>query len=559
MCGIWLYLYKKGKKSLAEYELYDAFMRIEKRGPERSILLKQSNYNLYIGFHRLSIMDPSIRGDQPFVIETSNTIIYTICNGEIYNFKELSRKYELNVHSRSDCEILPYLYQKIGINILAKELIGEFAFCICEIDKTTEEVKISICRDQAGIRPLFIAGNDNEIIITSELKGNPFIYNNQSNTKHIKQFPPRHCLQISSFDEILFDNTFYKAIEYRNITTLPITIYDMNDAKKMIKNTLIEAVRCRMITDRPLGCLLSGGLDSSLVASIASNFCKEHGTKLRTFSIGMDGSTDKYYAELVAKYIDSIHTHIELPEEQWLNTINEVVKVTETFDITTIRASTGQYLISKWISEHTDIKVVLIGDGSDELCAGYMYFHKAPSAEDLHYENIRLVSDIHMYDVLRADRGISSNGLEARVPFLDYRFIELYLSIDPNLRMPTKKLEKWLLREAFSGENYLPEECRLRPKEAFSDGVSSKERSWYSILQDYINKNITESELKDAQKYYNHCIPPSKEALYFRKQFEYNFGKNENIARLIPYFWLPKWVGQINEPSARILDVYNHI
>ena len=505
MCGIWLYLHKKGKKSLSDVQIYNAFMQIDKRGPERSILLKQSNYDLYIGFHRLSIMDPSVRGDQPFVVESDDTIIYTICNGEIYNFKELCKKYELNVQSGSDCEIFPYLYQKIGIDTLAKELIGEFSFCICEINKKTQEVKLSICRDQAGIRPLFITGDENEVVITSELKGTPFMMSYmppqsrehdepieiaKKSTKPVRQFLPRHFLQISSNDKILFDKSFGKAVCYRDISKIPITIYNLEYAKRLIRETFIEAVRCRMVADRPLGCLLSGGLDSSLVASIASRFCKEHGTKLHTFSIGMAGSTDKYYAKLVSEFIDSIHTHIELPEEEWLKAIKEVVRITETFDITTVRASTGQYLISKWIAEHTDIKVVLIGDGSDELCAGYMYFHKAPSPEELHLENIRLVSDIHMYDVLRADRGVSSNGLEARVPFLDHRFIELYLSIDPKLRMPTNGLEKWLLREAFAGGEYLPEEVRLRKKEAFSDGVSSKERSWYTVLQEYIDKNI---------------------------------------------------------------------
>ncbi len=551
MCGIWLYLHKPNKRSLTYCQMYDAFMQTDIRGPDRSLFLKQSNYGVYIGFHRLSIMDLSTKGDQPFVFEDDSHIVYAICNGEIYNFKNLCYKYEIYPESGSDCEIFTYLYERIGIDGLVKELLGEFAFCICDINKSTSEVKLFIGRDQAGIRPIFVTGNDDEIVLTSELKGSPFL----EQGLHVQQFPPRHYLQICSTDEKLYDPSLSKSIKFRDFDSIQTSIYDLEEAKKLIRETLIESVRSRMVSDRPLGCLLSGGLDSSLVASIASDFCKENGQLLNTFSIGMEGSTDEYYAKLVAKHIGSKHTHVVLPESDWLNAIKKIINIIESYDITSVRASTGQYLICKWIAEHTNIKVLLIGDGSDELCAGYMYFHKAPNARAVHDENLRLVNDIHMYDVLRADRGISSNGLEGRVPFLDNRFIELYLSIDPELRKPNMGLEKWLLREAFTGR-YLPEEVRLRPKEAFSDGVSSIKRSWYSILQEYINNAITDKELETAQLKYDHCKPPSKEALYFRIMFEERFGSSSVTAKVIPYFWLPKWVGVINEPSARILEVY---
>ena len=555
MCGIWIYLHKLTiQPSLTYDEMYNAFMKIEARGPDKSVLLKQSKYGLYIGFHRLCIMDTTSKGDQPFVLETEKKNIYVICNGEIYNFKELCEKYNIILNSGSDCEVLIHLYQLIGIDVMIKELIGEFAFCICEIDNFTHIVKLIIGRDQSGIRPLFITGNDDELVITSELKGSPFL---DSTNYNIIQFPPRHYLEINNNDDKIFDPSFSKLVKYRDFRNIERTIYDLELAKTKIRQTFIETVKCRMISDRPLGCLLSGGLDSSLVASIASIFCKEKGMILKTFSIGMAGSTDEYYAKLVAKHIGSNHTHIELPEKTWLDAIQKVVEVIESYDITTVRASTGQYLVSKWISENTDIKVLLIGDGSDELCSGYMYFHKAPDPELMHLENIRLIEDIHFYDVLRADRGISANGLEARVPFLDHRFIELYLSIDPILRMPaTKGLEKWFLRESFSENDYLPIEVLLRPKEAFSDGCSSSKRSWYSIIQEYINNKISDEELNESKKKYIHCIPPSKESLYFRKVFESYFGIFEETAKVIPYLWLPKWVGNISEPSARVLDVY---
>jgi asparagine synthase (glutamine-hydrolysing) len=339
--------------------------------------------------------------------------------------------------------------------------------------------------------------------------------------------------------------------------------------KTKIRETFIESVRSKLFSDRPLGCLLSGGLDSSLVASIASRFLKERGQKLKTFSIGLEDSTDEYYARLVAKHIDSEHTHIKLEQDDFINALKDVIYVTETYDITTVRASTGQYLVSKWISKNTDIKVLLIGDGSDELAAGYMYFHKAPTPMELHQENVRLLKDIHFYDVLRADRGIAENGIEARVPFLDHRFVDLYLSIDPKLRHPASykeykeykntSLEKWLLREAFNVDDFLPSEVLFRKKEAFSDGVSSMKKSWYQIVQEFANEKYSDEYLESEKERIGFNKPPSKEALYFRKIWEEYFGTYETspqTAEVIPYFWLPKWCGDIKEPSARVLQVY---
>lgn len=249
-----------------------------------------------------------------------------------------------------------------------------------------------------------------------------------------------------------------------------------------------------------------------------------------------------------------------MQEEDFLKAVKEVIKVTETFDITTIRATTGNYLIGKWVNENTDVKVLLIGDGSDELCSGYMYFHKAPNPMDSHFENLRLIQDIHFYDVLRADRGLASNGLEARVPFLDKTFIRLILQTNPDFRIPTQTLkgfvmEKALLRDSFSGTGLLPDEVLYRPKEAFSDGVSSKKKSWFMILQEDCEKRFSDEELEKAKAEIDYLPPLSKEALYYRRQFQEFYGKGE-VQRVVPYYWLPKWCGVVTDPSARVLEVY---
>lgn len=551
MCGIWVYLLKQGQvPTISNGEIYDSFMKVYERGPEVSTIIKQSKFGLYIGFHRLSIMDPTTNGDQPFILECpdEDKVIYAVCNGEIYNFMNLCIKYNLDCKSGSDCELLPHLYKQIGIDQMVNELIGEFSFCICEISRSTGEVKCCIARDQAGIRPLFVTQSENEMLFSSELKGSPFL----NKDFNVNQFKPRHYATVSNIDLEL------QYTEYLNFNKITPHINSYDQATQLIQDTFIKCVECRMISDRPIGCLLSGGLDSSLVSAIAARYCERHGTQLQTFSIGMDGSTDKHYAELVSKHINSKHTHIELPEQDWLDAIEHIPQIIESYDTTTVRASTGQYLISKWISENTDIKVLLIGDGSDELCAGYLYNHKCTNSEDLHKDGLRLINDIHFFDVLRADRGIASNGLEARVPFLDTRFISLYFSINPNLRIPTNNMEKWLLRESFKLGDFLPHEVLYRRKEAFSDAVSSVRRSWYSIIQEHIESLYSNDEFRELKQTYTHCIPASKESLYFRKLFEKHFGIGKNTEKVIPYYWLPKWVDpNISEPSARVLDVYN--
>ena len=320
-----------------------------------------------------------------------------------------------------------------------------------------------------------------------------------------------------------------------------------------VRSTLENAVIGMLMADRPLGALLSGGLDSSLVVGIAAKYLRENGgKKLRTFSIGLPGGTDGPYAQRVADFCGTDHTHYELSTEEFLGAIQEVIHAIGSYDITTVRASVGQYLVVKKIAQDTDIKVLLIGDGSDELCSGYMYFHKAPTPEDSHYENCRLLKEIGFYDVLRADRGVSHHGIEARCPFLSLSFIDLYLKLDCRLRVPVDGVEKWLLRRAFEGANVIPEEVRLRAKCAFSDGVSKKEKSWFQICGENAANLFSEADLEESKSRYKHVPPHTYEALFYRKTFEEYFG---NTAHVIPHYWLPKWCGDVSEPSARVLDV----
>lgn len=590
MCGIWGLVTIDKNFIINNDNLYKLFMQIKHRGPDRSIYIDNSTYK--IGFHRLAIIDTTIQGDQPFSFSYYKTnedgdqilrTLYVICNGEIYNYKEILESDEFTesliktnykLKSQSDCEILLPLFIHYGIERMIIKLNGEFAFAIYDIE---ENITKSVCtynlymgRDRFGIRPLFYTIIDDKTIgFCSEMKGLIDIQANNVNNL-IKVFAPREWMHLSGrFGDDKFKINSNNYYQVGNVHT--VLKPDLDDVYRIIQQTFTTAVKIRLNSDRELGCLLSGGLDSSLVAAIASKCLKEQGRKLRTFSIGMKNSPDSYYAKMVADHIGSIHTNIEIPEEEWLNNLYNVIKITETFDITTIRATTGQYLISKWIRANTNIKVLLIGDGSDELTAGYLYFHKAPSPNDSHFENIRLLSDIHYFDVLRADRGVASNGLEARVPFLDYKFVDLYLSIDPILRIPTmynytdvngnnvkiSKCEKWLLRKSFEQTNLLPLEVLWRKKEAFSDGVSSQEKSWYQIIQANINNSITDDYVKaNIEKYNGFVIPHTKEALHYHQIYDKMYPNQYGIC---PYYWLPKWIANATDPSARTLEIYNQI
>lgn len=562
MCGIWFYLTKPGLLPSNLPALFTKYLANQNRGPDNSDLKILKDYGLMIGFHRLKIMDQSTKGDQPFILENEDVCIYVICNGEIYNYRTLAEKYHLDLKSSSDCEVIGHLYTKIGLPALLQELIGEFAFCIFELNKKTHEVVLNISRDPCGVRPLYYEIGTNFIMGSSTLNG--LLYETADT---VQQFPPRNYLVLnSSIFPTKFDQEL-KFIPYLRFEEIPI-LYNLENTDlvtihQKIRETLIQCVQDRIMSDRKIGALVSGGVDSSLTASILAEACRIKGITLHTFSLSMHpNSPDQIAAIKVSKHIGSSHRHILIPPHEWIQARKKVIQTINSYDVTTVRASTGQYLLAKWISENTDIKVLIIGDGADELANGYKYNLKAPDAKALHDEAIFRLNDIHYFDVLRADRCISAFGLEARVPFLDPRMIKLYLSIDPRLRMPNYPglrpgitQEKKLLREAFHTTDYLSMEILYRPKEAFSDGVSLVGESWYEIIQKDVQKmNLVMDSIYLKQEFQDHIVPTSEEEHLYRKIFRSIYGSY--VDQIVPYKWLPKWCGDITEPSARVLEVY---
>jgi len=541
------------QKEELKLEFYKSSCKIRHRGPDRTIShTLEAPVNVCGVFHRLAIMDPSTKGDQPFRYEEGSRSVYVMCNGEIYGYKKICEEEDFKLQSGSDCEVIPKLYQKYGIegmDAICKRLNSEHAFSILDVDMKSGDYKLILSSDRFGLRPLFTKTDSKGFYYSSELQGLP---NLKSLEGKVERFPPRHYGIIEKKNGILGEMKYHK---YYTVRPKKILHFDLKFCLESIQSLLEIAIIERLASDRPFGCLLSGGLDSSLVAAIASKYLKKFGKRLRTFSIGLPGGTDEIYAKMVAEFIDSDHTHILVSEEDFLKTFPLIAKIIGTIDITTIRASTGQYLVSKWISENTDIKVLLCGDQSDECFSGYIYFHKAPNPEAGHDENIRLLEDIHMYDGLRADRCMSHFGIEARFPFADHRLNDFVLRCDPALRVPTNGKEKWLLRSAFKDLKLLPDEVLWRDKCAFSDGVSSRKKSWYQIIQEHVETLFTDMELEESKIKYKHLPPITKESLYGRKLFCEEFGENETVAQTIPYFWLPKWVGDLKEPSARILEI----
>jgi len=544
MCGIWAIFSKNLGKTIINKML--AFNTIKNRGPDKTTMHIYNNYSL--GFHRLAIHDLSVLGDQPFTFIADNCVYHLIVNGEIYNYKELIKKYKMDVISNSDCEVIYHLF-KIKKNIIdtIQELEGEFAFIFIVNNIITNTVTAYVCRDRIGVRPLFYSTSlNNEFMFSSLLSGLADFSDNNDCV-----FPPGKCMILNFNDNKVNSEmvTYYDYI-YPIIKTPSNLYYE-------ITSRLIKAVHCRLDSDRAIGALLSGGLDSSLICAIATKILQVD--NLRTFSIGMTRGTDLEYADKVVKHLNTDHTEILFTKEEGLNVINDVINTTETWDITTIRASVGQYLLGQYISKNTDIKVILNGDGADEVEMGYLYFYLAPDAHAAQEESIKLVKEIHRYDGLRVDRCISNHGLEARLPYLDTNFVDYYMSIDPELKICTKtRMEKQLIRDAFNYlyPDLLPKEVMYRKKEAFSDGVSSKEKSWFELITEWIDEQMTDEEYSFLRKYDEYKMCKSKEALYYRKKFNEKFNKKFEHNDVIPKYWLPNWVETNGEPSARILNVY---
>ena len=513
MCGI-LALLQQNQNFSKALDL------LKSRGPDCTKSL--SINSLQFGFQRLKIND-LVTGMQPFDIND----IVLICNGEIYNHQQLKSKWfsDNKVYkSASDCEVIIYLYQLLGIKQTLRLLDGVFAFVL--YDKTKN--LLFACRDRIGVRPLFI-GDD--IAFSSEAKALEFL-----KYKNIYQFTP------GSYMRINLDTNISQKFKFWKLPSKPnsITHYMSFDTRQKdicnhLEILLIKAVEKRLMSNRPIGCLLSGGLDSSIIAALLS----KHQT-INTYSIGFENSPDLLAARKVAKHIKSNHHEVVITQQEALAAIPDVIYAIESYDITTVRASVPMYLLCKYIKKNSPDTVIFSGEGSDELLCGYLYFHLAPTDQSAFDESRRLISDIHLYDVLRADRSTASNGLELRVPFLDKDFVHFCMTLEGMYRKPFRNFEKFYLRRTF--QDMLPDEIAWRRKDGMSDGISRKEKPWYSIIQDFAQKkNFTEK------------LPPSfpqphtTEALYYYLEFKKHFTHTP-----MTYHWMPKW-STSNDPSGRLI------
>ena len=504
----------------------EAFDRTLSRGPDDSRVIDTGKGLL--GFHRLAIMGLTPAGMQPFELDGS----YAVCNGEIYGFEKLREELQkkgYRFQSGSDCEILLPLYREYGVGMFAM-LDAEFA-CILYDGQTGEYIA---ARDPIGIRPLYYGYDSNGVILfASEPK------NLVGLAGRIMPFPPGHYYKDGKF------------CCYRDITQVKAVCRDdLETVCGQIREKLIAGVEKRLVADAKVGFLLSGGLDSSLVCAIAA---RKSAAPIKTFAIGMsEDAIDLKYARQVADYLGSDHREVCMTPRQVIGSLEEVIRILGTFDITTIRASMGMYLVCKAIHQQTDIRVLLTGEISDELF-GYKYTDFAPSAQAFQEEAAKRLRELHMYDVLRADRCISVNSLEARVPFGDLDFVEYVMSIDPQMKLNRYGKGKYLLRHAFEGRDYLPPEILWREKAAFSDAVG---HSMVDYLKEYAEGQYTQEEFEEKRRAYTHAQPFTKESLLYREIFEkYYPGQSGMIAD----FWMPNrsWEGcDVDDPSARVLANY---
>ena len=428
------------------------------------------------------------------------------------------------------------------------ELDGVYAFCI--FDLRGREPYYIMARDPHGVRSLYYGVDIDETYISSELKSIP----RDMHSRTIN-FPAGHY----SLNGIVHKNKNVWCEEYYQMSEIETKFPYVENYKTDIetqlslKNLFEKAVEKRLMSDRPIGCLLSGGLDSSLVSALVAKKLAPH--RIHTFSIGMEGATDLKYAKMVADHINSIHHEVIVSKEDMINAIPEVIYHIESWDETTVLASTPMYLLCKYIRENTDIKVVYTGEGADELSGSYMYFHNAPSLKEFQNETCRLVKDLQYFDVLRCEKCIAAHGLEGRVPFLDADFVCFYNSLHPVFKCPKynerdgRPVEKYMLRHIFD-DGLLPREVLWRVKEAFSNGCSSIENDWHAM----VNKHCEGMEFGDdvLKSGTEDLHPHSKKGAYFRETYMMDFGK----INLIPYYWVPKWSGDTKDSSARTLNVY---
>ena len=544
MCGIFGILLKNSYEIQNDYKdkhnIKKHFEYGKKRGPEYSSI-ENINEQIIWGFHRLCINGLDEVSNQP--IKTKSCTM--MCNGEIYNYKDLIENFNLDVKTNSDCEVIVKLYEIIGPNFV-NLLDGVFSFLIYDHSRD----QLIVGRDPYGVRPLYICHYQNENVgFSSDLM--PLLFD--SNIVNIKQYEAgTYSVYNYKGDKYVMtlQERYFFNISYVNEYKKPVEFYMFHIVQKLKQSVNKRVDNC----ERDIASLLSGGLDSSIISAlVCKKYYEKTGNKLKTYSIGLDGAVDLKYSDMVAQHIESEHTKIIVSEENFINSIESVIKDIESYDTTTVRASVGNWNVAKYIKENSNAKVIFNGDGADELMGGYMYFHCAETNDDFHNETLRLLSDISKFDVLRSDKSISSHGLEPRTPFLDKEFTKFYISIPIEYRNHNKfgNCEKYLIRKSF--EIYCPE---LLPKEVLWRKkkhlvmVLVVKKSWFQIIQ--------ENEVVKKIKGINNCEhnnPETCEQKYYRKIFEKYYN---NCELLIPYFWMPKFIEGVTDASARTLNVYKN-
>lgn len=535
MCGIFA-LYKG---TLLPY--MPCFHSTKHRGPDNS-KLRMVAPNINFGFHRLSINGLDRVSDQP--LQLYDKVL--ICNGEIYNYKQLAEKYDFSLKTHSDCEIIIHLYKKFGIEDTCKLLDGVFSFAL--YDFTTKQLYAA--RDPIGIRALYYGySGDGSVSLCSEMKG-------LAPSAQVSQFPPGTYTEITSSTSTPISSLPLTFTPYYNYNWTPI-IYEPSQLPIIysnIRSLFIDAVKKRTMSDRRICSLLSGGLDSTLTTYVLAKHTSLNAVSINTYAIGLEESVDLKYAKIAGDVIGTNHHTIVVTEKQFLDAIEKTIVQIESYCVTSVRASTGNFLVSLAIADCADgDTVVFCGDLSDEIFGSYRGFMKAPTPQQFFEENVEMLKNVHYFDVLRSDKSISGAGLEARVPFADKAFVDYVMTLDPTLKMFNNedRMEKYILRKAFDGE--LPDELLWRRKEAFSDGVSGMERSWFQIIQEHVDKLIPDDQFEERRAKYSYNPPTDKESLWYRELFEKHY---PGRAKTIPFMWKHPFHDSTADPSARLLDCY---
>ena len=516
MCGIaCVFNFNKNIESQRSAAL-EMSKKLRHRGPDWSGIY--TSKNAILAHERLAIVDPT-SGKQPLFGSKDKLIL--AANGEIYNHLELRKKFSNNYKfkTNSDCEIILALYEKKGVNFL-DDLNGIFGFAIYDSKKN----EFFIARDHIGIIPLYIGwDSDKTLYVASELKAL------EGTCQKIESFPPGFFWHSSNPKPI----KWYKRdwTNYNKVSNNETSISDLHDA-------LANAVHRQLMSDVPYGVLLSGGLDSSITSALAKKFAPKRietndkkaawWPQLHSFSVGLMGSPDLLASRKVADHIGTIHHEIIFTIQEGLDALHDVIYHLETYDVTTVRASTPMFLMARAIKSH-GIKMVLSGEGADEIFGGYLYFHKAPSDHEFHQETVRKLSSLHLYDCLRANKSLAAWGIEGRVPFLDKEFIDVAMRLNPKDKMiRSDRMEKWVLRKAF--EKYLPKEIVWRQKEQFSDGVGY---SWINELKKVVNQRVSDEEMKKSSSRFPLQTPKTKEEYFYRSIFETHFS-SDSAALTVP-------------------------